>query len=556
MRAHSPIALLTAITLLTAVLLAAGCDKDSSDGDKDVVSGDVNPTACEASDPCGETNYSSDLPDGTTIYVNSCCAAEAPDGSLESPYPTVGAAVEAAPDASVIAVARGTYTENIDTAKSLQIIGAGMTSTLLSSIVAAKPTIKFHGAADVLVKGLTLAGDGEIGVRADETASITLLDLKATGYSKYGIMIYSSNGKMEGCVVTGNGADLSTAGVLVASLSDFAVGSKIAANPGDLATGGCQISTNIGFGVLAGSSKIKVLGNLLEDNQGGAVYLHRCRGPEGTNQISGNEVVPDIYLGIGIDASDVLISGNTVSGTVGCSGTNNCLSDCIYVWNTEDEIAQTTVEDNLLTGCPRTGVLLSENVSAKLIGNTFEGVGFACVWVQLGADLELMSNNQLQDCEFAGIEISLNSQAAVVDNEVNVVGWGTFQEFKTGIDVDAADGIVVNKIKDSSLTVYIEGNTITSSQRVGILVDGSDHTVVEFGQGNVVAGSQEGGIALQNGAEAIAEEQDLEALVTFDKEGFEPNLGAGDLALGTEFDVVDELEGFGVKMCIPPRCTD
>jgi hypothetical protein len=73
----------------------------------------VGETSCRAIAPCGEAPWGEIPVDSTTVYVDGSYAGGSSDGSEAAPWTTIGEAVAAAPAGAVVAIASGTYAEDV-----------------------------------------------------------------------------------------------------------------------------------------------------------------------------------------------------------------------------------------------------------------------------------------------------------------------------------------------------------------------------------------------------------------------------------------------------------
>ncbi|MBI2391642.1 MAG: DUF1565 domain-containing protein [Deltaproteobacteria bacterium] len=80
-------------------------------------------TVCREVAPCGEGTWG-DIPvDDETLYVDGAFAGATSNGTRERPFRTVQAAVRAATTGATIAIAAGTYREQVSTVRSLKLWG-------------------------------------------------------------------------------------------------------------------------------------------------------------------------------------------------------------------------------------------------------------------------------------------------------------------------------------------------------------------------------------------------------------------------------------------------
>jgi len=567
----------------SAAISICGCDPGNGETQDDVAAATDTTVYCDDSDPCGASNYMEELPEGELLYVNACCSAGTPDGSIESPYSTIGEALELAGEGGIVVVAAGLYCESVAVVGSVKLLGAGVERTTIASSAKDQPDMVVRGASDVEIAGFALEGEGETGLYMEDSQGIRASNIRSSGHqgpedcgkgvyvkdsndvvledmelienARYGILAVDSSGRISGCHFKENGGGPQSAAVAVSSGSDWVVGSTEASFPGDLEKGGCVVEQTNGLGFAASDSRVVVAGLLFDGNAYGGLALLGCGIKDDPALVENNEFRSSVGLGIDLRGGHAVVSDNKIDEVLDCKEAT-CQANCVNVIGSPGNLTVVDLVDNEISGCSRSGVLLHGEVTAVVLGNALSSVEFSCVWAQEGAEIVTLGDNKLLGCQFAGIGVALNARAHIDGNEVSSTSWGTHKHFKTGVETEMADGIVVTKIGVPD-GVLIENNTVHSSERLGIVVDNCTHTNVAFGSGNTVVGNVEAGIALQNGAEGIADVQDLGTLVVFTAEGQKPNAGLGDVAAGTKFDVLNKLdEPDGAAMCLPPECTD
>lgn len=79
-------------------------------------------TVCHELSPCGEGTFGNIPVDAKSIYVDRTSTAP-PNGTRESPYTTIQAALDAAPDDALIAIAEGIYPESVSITKRVRLWG-------------------------------------------------------------------------------------------------------------------------------------------------------------------------------------------------------------------------------------------------------------------------------------------------------------------------------------------------------------------------------------------------------------------------------------------------
>ncbi|HZO15223.1 MAG TPA: hypothetical protein VFB62_18245, partial [Polyangiaceae bacterium] len=119
-------------------------------------------TACRPVMTCGEGQWG-DIPiDATTVYVDENYAGTDSDGSAAKPWTTIGAAASAAPTGALIAIAAGSYAEDmVITNKSVRIWGVCPERVEIVGLGSGFATIDIvQGASGTEVHGLSIRGNG------------------------------------------------------------------------------------------------------------------------------------------------------------------------------------------------------------------------------------------------------------------------------------------------------------------------------------------------------------------------------------------------------------
>jgi len=138
---------------------ASGFDADGAGGCRAVLPKDMCPpgkmavpgeSTCRDIAPCGTGRFG-DLPlDSSTLYVDGSYSAGGSDGSIAKPFTTVQAAIDAAGSSgtTTIAIAAGSYVENLDVNKPVRLLGRcpsmvelkGKDTLKVPTVMATKPS--------------------------------------------------------------------------------------------------------------------------------------------------------------------------------------------------------------------------------------------------------------------------------------------------------------------------------------------------------------------------------------------------------------------------------
>jgi hypothetical protein len=132
----------------------------------------IGKTECQPVGECGTGRWGSIKPSHVTVYVDGAARGPTFDGTKARPFRTIGEAVKAAPDGAKIAVAAGTYTEDVVLDRPVTLEGVCAQKVRIEGQKKFVPdplppgqlpaaAILVNGAASVCVRGVTVTGAGE-----------------------------------------------------------------------------------------------------------------------------------------------------------------------------------------------------------------------------------------------------------------------------------------------------------------------------------------------------------------------------------------------------------
>jgi len=254
-----------------------------------------------------------------TLFWISLQATQATTLDVPSSYATIALAITAATGGDTIAVAAGTYAENIIINKALILQGAGATTTTIS--------------------GTVVAGSSIITITSP---NVTITGFKITNLSsKYGINVANQSGisitnntitNMGGSNTTTNG---NTFGIAVSSTSaavaNVTITNNIISNISNANTGSLKSANGIVIGFSTGASDITSLSiqnNAISNiTAGKGAYGILLNHASGVGANTGRTVSPQILNntisnlnglwahGIGLEGGtpDAVVQGNTIS---------------------------------------------------------------------------------------------------------------------------------------------------------------------------------------------------------------------------------------------------
>jgi uncharacterized protein DUF1565 len=148
--------------------------------------------ACREVAACGEGTWGDIMVDATTEHVDQQYAGGSSDGSAQAPWTTIQQALTAASPGAVIAVAAGSYAENVTIDRAMTLWGRcpSMVTIVGGTAAPAAVTLSAPGAA---VRGVAITGiDRGLGVRGSTEIEAAELWIHDTG--SHGVMVSMSAG--------------------------------------------------------------------------------------------------------------------------------------------------------------------------------------------------------------------------------------------------------------------------------------------------------------------------------------------------------------------------
>ncbi|MCX6786500.1 MAG: right-handed parallel beta-helix repeat-containing protein [Candidatus Kaiserbacteria bacterium] len=483
--------LLTAVANGTVTVKALANDGSTIFGTKDItISGQVAPSA-------------------DTVYVNALRPND--DGTIQ-------AAINAANSGDTINVSAGTYTEQITITKSLDLIGAGETTTTILA-----PAIRTGSVArstnrgaetndyvvaayalsstiDVRIQGFTIDANGKNKTsgttRFDGVFFGDVLDAGGTtaGLFSSTIQNFGSATDNSGIMVEGN-STLTVDDNAISNYTSFGIDADgdngSAADPNVTIHDNVLTGSNAGYGILA-------FGGGIETIKG--------------NDISGNTRTSPTGYGILISNSNNVIIGGSGSGDA------NQIHDN-FIGIELDVANNTTIANNTLTHNVDRAIQLSDADSNTVSGNTINGptngADVTGIGLSNGSNLNTIGGNTSADgntitmaTSGTGLLYAIYMQSDVGTGS-NTIKYNTIAGGQRAIQFDGPPGITGlttianNTISNQTfggITAYNNGNltitdnTLTNTVRPMEFFGPHDLTIT----GNTIDGSTYAGINLGN----------------------------------------------------------
>jgi PGF-pre-PGF domain-containing protein len=309
-------------------------------------------------------------------------------------YISIQAAVDAASDGDTVSVGAGTYTENVDINKSINLIGAGADVTVINAsnpndhVIEIKANfINISGFTVMSGKGFLKAGIAIFGNNSRIYGNI-LFDIEEFGIyitsSSYNSSSYNNSilnntfnsirnaieiyGPTNGNNVSLNRITEAETGIVIFNSSyNFVDGNAIA-----------NITLN-GILISAGSSKNTIIRNTVTNVEGDGIDLSNT-GDE--NYVLSNDIYNTSWDGISLSGNHNYIQGNTIKKSrygisllvsINSTISNNSIENCtkgIYIQNTNHSI----INSNNISNSSSEGLVIYGRTSYynKLFRNTFK----------------------------------------------------------------------------------------------------------------------------------------------------------------------------------------
>ena len=293
----------------------------------------------------------------TSIWI-SLQATHAATLDVPSTYTTITAAITAAGNGDTIAVAAGTYAENITINKSLVLQGAGATTTTISGSGAIGSSIITITAPNVTITGFKITNpNSKYGINVADQSNLTIThntitDIggsnSTTNTNTFGIAVSSSSAAVDNVTITNNTIDTIR----------------------NVNTGSSKSATGIVIGFSTGAFDITSLliqGNSISNITAGkgayGVLLNHANGTTGN---TGRTVSPQILNNTistlnGLWAHGIGLEGGTPSAVV----QGNSISNLTLTPSTGTDAAAITLESN---ASANTVTIASNSFTGVLLG--------------------------------------------------------------------------------------------------------------------------------------------------------------------------------------------
>lgn len=140
-------------------------------------------TACPAGD------YAEDIPVGAVVVHVRAGAVPGGDGSVETPFATIGAAIAAAPDEAVIALSKGTFDEVVTLDRPVALWGACVAETIVAPSLASEEDAAVTITADGAVIVNLQVGGARLGVDVVAADAVRIESVLVDGTTVTGVRV-------------------------------------------------------------------------------------------------------------------------------------------------------------------------------------------------------------------------------------------------------------------------------------------------------------------------------------------------------------------------------
>jgi hypothetical protein len=297
----------------------AGLMVDPDSGRAAVVPVDAPPTTEPMATSLPASAVDADPFVDADLFVDAATTAATQDGSREAPFATLQAAIDAAPDGAVIAVAGGDYPGDIRIEGRALHLSGGHTSDFSGRDPGVNVASLIGSGADTVV---TLIEAGDTTIDGFRITGGTASTVPEYGHLGGGVYIQGGTPTLSHLLIEGNDARVDGAA------DTEMLGGGIYADAPAVTITDSVIRDNIagrGGGIAAFRGRVRITDNVIEDNtgvsdHGGGVYLAASDIEVTGNRIAGNAIGREMGYGWGGgiivfgEGSRALLSGNEITG--------------------------------------------------------------------------------------------------------------------------------------------------------------------------------------------------------------------------------------------------
>lgn len=359
-------------------------------------------------------------------------------------YTTIQSAIENAAAGDIVYVFNGTYIENLEISKPIDLTGEDRLSTVVSGIGSNLPVIKvISDWVSISGFNISFAGWNDGGVQYFGQENFTLRDCVLSN-NDIGVRIgWGSNITIERNIFLSNGMDIEFNSVGYSSIID-----------NDLNSGGTH---NI---LIESSTKITISNNRVSNGTIGLSMISSESSDIINNSFSGDSTITDLD-----DSANMTISNNSMSGKgIYLEG------KYLHHWNTHRIEPSNTVKGRPIVYWKNmTGGTVPAGAGQVMLANStgvtveYQNLDDVAIGIELGfSPGNFISNNTVYRCSFDGIFLHESSGNVVRDNNASWNG-------RAGISLESSDNntISANDAIENLAGVYLlfsNGNSISGNE--------------------------------------------------------------------------------------------
>ncbi|MFT3769593.1 MAG: right-handed parallel beta-helix repeat-containing protein [Minicystis sp.] len=472
-------------------------------------------TMCHGVADCAPGPWGAIPIDAATQYVDGAYTGTMSDGHMATPWKTVKAAIQAAAPGAVVAVAAGTYGEDVViTGKPVKLWGACPSLTRITGTGAASGAISIFGvkASQAEVHMLAVGGGATLdGIVVSGAKDVSIEDVWVHDTGAHGIAIVDDLGPTAASVsrslveaareagVIASGATAHVLGTVVRDTQHLAgaawtagvaaLRAPVTARESTLAVEGSVVTANVGVGVFVRGSTATIDGSVVENTMAGnasewgeGVHVQHDGSERGALSMTASLLRRNRRIGLSASGADVALKATTVRDTLpGTDGKGGRGLECEA---TADVRPVVTIDASVFQGNHDFGIFLGgvdATIETTIVRGTLPSSpepsgGGIYVWEGsaggAGPTLDLRGSI-IEDNTYVGLSLS-GADAGVEGSIVGatrVVDAGPFAgQYGRGISAQHGTSLVVRRCM------------VQDNHEVGVVVAGAsailEHSVV------------------------------------------------------------------------------
>lgn len=292
---------------------------------------------------CGSGDWGHIDLGGTVVFVNIAYDGGDPDGSEARPFTTIAEALAAATAGATVAIAEGTYEENLVVPAEVTLAGRCPELVTIRG-TGEEPALVIEDADGAAIRGVTVEASG-IGIDVASSREVVIEQVLVTAASGVAIRFdQDAAGIIGDCGIVGTtraSDELRGFGLLVGEGASVEVRSSV-------------LSGNASSGVRTDSGNVTLDQCLVRENRGAGVILNQPAGPVVVrgSRLAGNGRAGMVVIGGG----EVGVEGSVIEGSYDVEESDEPNGDGILA----QAGATVSVTDSVIRSCLRFGLFFFE----------------------------------------------------------------------------------------------------------------------------------------------------------------------------------------------------